>query len=127
MAQNENGEETQKSEHGSRRVIVSSTIVLSLSEADGGRCGQQVGGQKVLARRDGTLYAPTSRTTVVRTLGAGPRGDDAAAADPTAVCKFSYESVHPEFVPYFSARVTGVSHGSPWSWSLKVEITRARL
>ena len=49
MAQNENGEETQKSEHDSACVIVSSTIVLSLSEADGGRCGQQVVHQKVPA------------------------------------------------------------------------------
>ena len=48
MAQNENGEETQKSEHDSTSVIVSSTIVLSLSEADGGRCGQQVVAKKVL-------------------------------------------------------------------------------
>ena len=52
MAQNENGEETQKSEHGRRRVIVSSTIVLSRSEADGGRCGQQVVAKKVLAAAD---------------------------------------------------------------------------
>ena len=50
MAQNENGEETKKSEHDTRRVIVSSTIVLSLSEADGGRCGQQVAGHIALSR-----------------------------------------------------------------------------
>ena len=56
MAQNENGEETQKSEHGRRRVIVSSTIVLSLSEADGGRCGREVFGQKVPAAPARTLY-----------------------------------------------------------------------
>ena len=42
MAQNENGEETQKSEHARACVIVSSSIVLSLSEADGGRCGREV-------------------------------------------------------------------------------------
>ena len=52
MAQNENGEETQKSEHARRRVIVSSTIVLSLSEADGGRCGREVVLKKVLVRPD---------------------------------------------------------------------------
>ena len=52
MAQNENGEETQKSEHARTCVIVSSTIVLSLSEADGGRCGQQVVAKKVLAAAD---------------------------------------------------------------------------
>ena len=56
MAQNENGEETQKSEHDTIRVIVSSTIVLSLSEADGGRCGQQVVAKKVLASPDRTPY-----------------------------------------------------------------------
>ena len=56
MAQNENGEETQKSEHDTRRVIVSSTIVLSLSEADGGRCGREVFGQKVLAALACTPY-----------------------------------------------------------------------
>ena len=56
MAQNENGEETQKSEHDSTSVIASSTIVLSLSEADGGRCGQQVVAKKVLAAPAGTLY-----------------------------------------------------------------------
>ena len=55
MAQNENGEETQKSEHARTSVFTSSTTLLSLSEADGGRCGQQVV-QKVLGRRDGTLY-----------------------------------------------------------------------
>ena len=59
MAQNENGEETKKSEHGATSVFVSSTTLLSLSEADGGRCGQQVVGQKVLARPDVALYEPT--------------------------------------------------------------------
>ena len=42
MAQNENGEETQKSEHDSTSVFTSSTTLLSLSEADGGRCGREV-------------------------------------------------------------------------------------
>ena len=56
MAQNENGEETKKSEHDSACVIVSSTTLLSLSEADGGRCGQQVAGQKVLVSPDRTPY-----------------------------------------------------------------------
>ena len=56
MAQNENGEETQKSEHDSACVIVSSTTLLSVSEADGGRCGQQVSGQKVLANRDTPFF-----------------------------------------------------------------------
>ena len=42
MAQNENGEETQKSEHARACVIVSSTTLLSLAEADGGRCGREV-------------------------------------------------------------------------------------
>ena len=42
MAQNENGEETQKSEHDTIRAIVSSTTLLSLAEADGGRCGREV-------------------------------------------------------------------------------------
>ena len=37
MAQNENGEETQNSEHETTSVFTSSTIVLSLSKADGGR------------------------------------------------------------------------------------------
>ena len=59
MAQNENGEETQKSEHARRRVIVSSTIVLSLSEADGGRCGQQVAGH--LSRVAFALILPRLR------------------------------------------------------------------
>ena len=64
MAQNENGEETQKSEHARRRVIVSSTIVLSLSEADGGRCGREVFLKKVLARRDGAPYPEASHRSI---------------------------------------------------------------
>ena len=49
MAQNENGEETQKSEHARTSVFTSSTTLLSLSEADDGRCGQQVVLKKVPA------------------------------------------------------------------------------
>ena len=45
-----------ESEHDTTSVFTSSTIVLSLSEADGGRCGQQVVAKKVLARPDGALY-----------------------------------------------------------------------
>ena len=56
MAQNENGEETKKSEHDSACVIVSSTTLLSLSEADGGRCGREVVHQKALAAPACALY-----------------------------------------------------------------------
>ena len=89
MAQNENGEETQKSEHARRRVIVSSTIVLSLSEADGGRCGQQVAGQKVPGAPARTLYQAGHRLRYwIRPARAGPRPP--FDADSHGAIRFSY-------------------------------------
>ena len=68
MAQNENGEETKKSEHDSTSVFTSSTIVLSLSEADGGRCGREVFLKKVLVSRDGTLSVSYTHLTLPTNL-----------------------------------------------------------
>ena len=70
-----------KSEHARRCVTVSSTIVLTLSEADGGRCGREVFPPNVLviSRLFDSRVPPSGRRSTISL------STSAVAASPTTV------------------------------------------